>query len=366
MTRPRGADHERPAFLFATCQVGAERALKAEFAARWPDFRFAYSRPGFLTFKLPADHTLAVDFDPNCVFARSWGFSLGKVNAASLEERAKQFVEQIGRRPFDALHVWQRDTAAPGHRGFEPSITAEAHAAEEAIRRHWSDTRGGHQPGRIAEPGHLVADCTLVEADEWWYGLHRAGAADTCFPGALRDLALPPAAVSRAYLKMEEALAWSELPVKARDRMVEIGCAPGGASQALLARGLKVIGIDPAQVDPLVLANPNFKHIQKRGSDVRRRELAHVDWLAADVNVAPQFTLDMVEAIVTHPAVNVRGILLTLKLLEWSLAENVPDYLDRIRGWGYAHVRARQLPHNRQEICVTALKRKSPARAGKR
>ena len=74
----------------------------------------------------------------------------------------------------------------------------------------------------------------------------------------------------------------------------------------------------------------------------------------------------MVEAIVTHPAVNVRGLLLTLKLLEWSLAEHVPDYLDRIRGWGYAHVRARQLPHNRQEICVTALKRKSPASARKR
>jgi 23S rRNA (cytidine2498-2'-O)-methyltransferase len=366
VTRPRVADQERPAFLFATCQLGAERALKAELALRWPDFRFAYSRPGFLTFKLPADHDLALDFDLNCVFARCWGFSLGKVIAPTVDQRAKKLVEQIGRRPYDALHVWQRDTAAPGVRGFEPHITAEAQAAEAAIRRYWPDTMGSNQPARVAEPGQLVADCTLVEADEWWYGIHRAGTPDSCFPGALRELVLPPQAVSRAYLKMEEALAWSGLPLKAKDRIVEIGCAPGGASQALLARDLKVIGIDPAKVDPIVLAQPNFMHIQKRGTDVRRREFSHVDWLAVDVNVAPQFTLDMVEAIVTHPAVNIRGLLLTLKLLEWSLAEHVPDYLDRIRGWGYAHVRARQLPHNRQEICVTALKRKSPARTRRR
>ena len=38
-------------------------------------------------------------------------------------------------------------------------------------------------------------------------------------------------------------------------------CA-GGASQTLLKRQLNVIGIDPADMDPIVLANPNFKHIK--------------------------------------------------------------------------------------------------------
>ena len=46
-------------FIFATCQVGAEKAVKGEVARRWPDFRFAYSRPGFLTFKLPEQQFLA-------------------------------------------------------------------------------------------------------------------------------------------------------------------------------------------------------------------------------------------------------------------------------------------------------------------
>jgi hypothetical protein len=33
----------------------------------------------------------------------------------------------------------------------------------------------------------------------------------------------------------------------------------------------------------------------------------------------------------------------------------LPEYIDRIRSWGYRDVRARQLQFNRQEICVAAL-----------
>lgn len=348
---------ETPTFLFATCQVGAEPALKAEVARAWPASRLAFSRPGLLTFKLPDGPPPADEFDLPSVFARAWGISLGKVAGATLDERAVQFCRAVAGRPCDALHVWQRDTATPGFRGFEPHVTAAAKEAEEAIRRHWSDVVGTPLPARIAQSGQQVIDCTLVEADQWWIGRHRAHSGESCFAGGLREIVLPADAVSRAYLKMEEALAWSGLPIRAGQRIVEIGCAPGGASQALLAHGLRVIGIDPAKVDPRVLAHPNFTHIKKRGADVRRRELRNVHWLAADMNVAPQYTLDTVEAIVTHPAVNIRGLLLTLKLLDWDLAEHIGEYLDRVRHWGYRHVQARQLAHNRQEICVAAMKR---------
>ena len=93
---------------------------------------------------------------------------------------------------------------------------------------------------------------------------------------------------------------------------------------------------------------------RKRGADVKRREFREVRYLAADINVAPQYTLDTVEAIVTHPDVQIKGLILTLKLLDWKLAEEIPAYLDRIRLWGYGHVRCRQLHHNRQEVCVAA------------
>ena len=44
--------------------------------------------------------------------------------------------------------------------------------------------------------------------------------------------ALPTDAVSRAYLKMQEALLWSEFNLNPGERCVEIGSAPGGASLA--------------------------------------------------------------------------------------------------------------------------------------
>jgi 23S rRNA (cytidine2498-2'-O)-methyltransferase len=201
-----------------------------------------------------------------------------------------------------------------------------------------------------------VTDVIVIEPTEWWLGYHVATAMHLTWPGGIYPLEQPQHAVSRAYLKMSEAIAWSQLPIEAGQTIAEIGCAPGGASQALLDRGLLVLGIDPAEVEPIVQAHPKFVHMRKRGHEVRRREFRKVRWLAADMNVAPQYTLDTVEAIVTHPEVEIRGLLLTLKLLDWSLSAEIPNYLDRIRSWGYSDVIVRQLSHNRQEVCVCAQK----------
>ncbi len=103
-----------------------------------------------------------------------------------------------------------------------------------------------------------------------------------------------------------------------------------------------------------VAAHPNFTQIRKRGHEVRRREFRKTRWIVTDMNVAPRYTLDTIEAIVTHPEVNVRGLLLTLKLLDWRMADELPLHLARIRSWGFTDARARQLAHNRQEVCVSA------------
>jgi 23S rRNA (cytidine2498-2'-O)-methyltransferase len=176
----------------------------------------------------------------------------------------------------------------------------------------------------------------------------------------------PSHAVSRAYAKLDEAIQWSGLPINEGDECVEIGCAPGGASQALLDRGLFVTGIDPADVDPAVLEHPRFRHLKKRGKDVRRQEFEGVRWLVADMNVAPDATLDEVEPIVTHPGVSMRGLVLTLKLSDWSLAAKLPEYIERVRGWGYRDVRVRQLTTGGQEICLVALRRKALRRLGRK
>ena len=364
---------ERPRFLFITCQPGAERAVKAELARRWAEFRFAYSRPGFLTFKLPDEHRLMADFDLESVFARSYGFSLAKATGDSPDELAADVWRIYGSRPLRRLHVWQRDGATAGVAGddaAEPSPTAEVGRAEEALLRlcprREEITADGDELHSPARPGDFVLDCVIVEPSQWWVGYHRAKLAASLWPGGTPRIELPPEAVSRAWLKTEEALLWSQLPIPPGSRFAEIGSAPGGSSQALLARGLTVLGIDPAEMDPAVTADANFTHLRRKASEVRRRQFRKIRWLAADMNVDPNFTLDTVEQIVTYPEVNVRGMLITLKPLDWNLAEQVPGYLDRVRSWGFNLVRARQLYHNRQEVCVAALKkpfvRKAPPR----
>src|SRR5262245_21408568 len=66
-------------FVFTTCQIGAEPALKDEVSRAWPLLRFAFSRPGFLTFKVAPGKKLPEDFASSLVFARAAGFCLGKV-----------------------------------------------------------------------------------------------------------------------------------------------------------------------------------------------------------------------------------------------------------------------------------------------
>ncbi|MCA9259699.1 MAG: hypothetical protein KDA61_10890, partial [Planctomycetales bacterium] len=168
--------------------------------------------------------------------------------------------------------------------------------------------------------------------------------------------------ISRAYLKMAEALAWSSLPLVKGDWVVELGCAPGGASQALLDAGLKVLGVDPAEVDEALLKNPRFTHIRRRTKQLPKTALADAQWLCVDMNVAPKFTLDAVEDVVRHKAPKVRGMLITLKLPNWEVLDEIPQFIARIQEWGYRDVRVRQLAFNRQEICLAVLKTRGQRR----
>jgi 23S rRNA (cytidine2498-2'-O)-methyltransferase len=365
-------DHSQ--FLFASCQRGAEPALKWEVAARQPEFRLAFSRPGFVTFKCPTGTQAEQFLNERWVFARTWGVSLGNVAGQRLHALADRMwqlppvVQQIASRRIHDLHVWQCDTGLPGRHGFEPGPTPLSQQIEHAVREAApaAATLRSRKPNRPSTRNTHVLDVVIVAPNEWWIGWHRVNTPQQQWPGGVMPLELPTEAASRAYLKIEEALRWSSFPIAEGDEWVEIGCAPGGASKALLDRGQFVTGIDPADVDPQLLKHERFRHLKMRSADVRRHEFRDVNWLAADMNVAPQYTLDAVEAIVTHPGVNIRGMVLTLKLADWKLAQCLDEYLSRIRGWGYRDVRARQLAYHGREVAVVALRRRALRRfAGK-
>jgi 23S rRNA (cytidine2498-2'-O)-methyltransferase len=283
---------------------------------------------------------------------------LGNLAGADDAQRIESLVETLGGKPLSQLHVWQRPARGPA--GGLPRIvsTATEDFGQQALRRLIA---AGNLPEDCrcnlpARSGQVVCDCILIDRDRWWAGWHRAASFCQRWPGGVPQIEEPAEMVSRSYLKMREAMMWSGFPLRSGERCIDIGSAPGGASQALLEAGLTVLGVDPAEMAPRILADPHFVHLRKRGADVRRRDYRGYQWLVVDSNVAPGHTLDTVEAIVTHPATSVQGMLLTLKLLDWQLAGEIAEYVRRVRSWGYEDVRCRQLACNHQEVCLAALR----------
>jgi len=354
------------AYLFVTCQRGAEKALKAELTGSHPEFRASFSRPGFVTFKVPAALAADSKWSLDSHFARQWAWSLGKVtdesdSPAALTKALVQELRTLAPEPFHQLHVWPRDAAPVGHRGFEPGETDESRAARELLLAELPpELLLRNDEGKTASlrAGQRVLDVVLVEPGEWWFGWHtvRRGEPWSRWPGGVFVAAMDESIVSRAYLKMREGITSFRWPVKFGDTVIEIGSSPGGASQALLELGLKVIGVDPAEMHETLLAEKKFTHWRMRGSEIKKTRLRGVKWLTADLNVAPDYTLDTVEEIVTNQHVRIAGLLLTIKLPEWDLAAQIPEHMARVKSWGYKSVRARQLSHNRQEYCLCALR----------
>ncbi len=254
----------------------------------------------------------------------------------------------------------------PGDDGFNAAGETPARAAGAQLLAQRPASTTSLSVNTEVAAGETVLDCVLVEPHEWWIGWHRAEAPETRWPGGVPLLGAPAGMISRAYLKLEEALRWAELPIRPGDRCVEIGSAPGGSCAALLERGCIVTGIDPAEMEPTVLANPRFTHVRARARDVSRAVFHDARWLMSDTNVAPKHTLDTVEAIVKERGVRLEGLVLTLKLTDPRLAAELPAFHERIRRWGYEQVRARQLAFNRQEVCVVATPRAAKVVAGRR
>ncbi|MSP59587.1 MAG: hypothetical protein EXR72_04455 [Myxococcales bacterium] len=330
-------------FLVAVCQIGAEGALKREVAREHPDLRSAFARPGLVTWK-SAGVPVGPGFVLRAVFARAYAVALGPARDVAEVLAA---VERVGAERL-RLHVWERDARRPG----EESVQESPRAGE--VRGAFLAAFGARfRDGEVAEAGEHVLDVVVAGDEPWFLGHHLHSPLHSPWPGGRIPVAVPENSPSRAYRKIEEAIAWSGAPLRRGEVAVEIGSAPGGASHALLRRGLEVVGIDTGTMAEVVIASPRFRHVQAAVGQVQRDQLPPcADWLLLDVNLAPQVALHAVRGIVAALRPSLRGVLFTLKLNDWGMADQVPDLLRRVEGMGITDVRATQLPSNRQEIFV--------------
>ena len=333
-----------------TCAVGAESAVKeSAFQEGW---RLAFSRPGFVTLKHEENHS-----SPNGVFVRTSSRSIGSARNSSFGALAEKITSLLSShpdcvRPFDQLHVWPKDRTAIGKFGFEPGPDEVSEAISQEVFPHLQrDWLKCDQPNRIAESGDRVLDLVLVEPSHWFLGWHQSSDWHSRWPGGVQPITPKDEPISRAYYKAAESISWSGFPMRPGETAVEIGSAPGGACGRLLELGMRVIGIDPAEMDSRITENPNFSHIQARAGDLPRKVFRGAKWLLVDSNVAPQKTLTTLRNIVLNRQCTLEGLLVTLKIGNYESANQITAWRNEVESWNPHRVRVRQLSRNKVEVC---------------
>jgi 23S rRNA (cytidine2498-2'-O)-methyltransferase len=342
------------------CQAGAEATLRQRAAVVAPGLRPAAWRRGVVTFRV--GETAAAGDRPGTepgpallaelVFARAAIHSLGQVTGkdpSALAHAAVSLATASG-TGFATVHAWSR-TDSPG-RG--PRLATDP---APIVRASMLESLGlpADTPS-VAALGDLVLDCVIDEPGRAWVGWHRAADAASAWPGGVYPAAaepLPPGVVSRAWLKLDEAIGVFGIPLVAGERAIELGAAPGGACQRLLEAGLRVVAVDPALLDPAVVTAAGLTHWRMRARDVPLERFRGCDWLVADMNIDPTSTLAALGRVASAPGVHLAGIIATLKIPDWSRATELPVWIEAFRSWGF-EPRARQLSSAGREVCVVA------------
>lgn len=341
-------------FRFTTCRAGSEATLKRDIASHFVgELTPAFMKPQFITWKVKHP-----GFSPPknlSHFARVSGISLGLCKTlAELVEHARS----LGSKPL-RLHVFPRITAEDGVEAATwrriDTLTAEITTALGQ-----AGVALGAAPA-IAQ-GDLILDVIVGETNEepLFLGCHEHQPGMHTHPGGLPRIALPADVPSRAWLKLEQALAWrgwDQLDLSGQTAL-DLGCAPGGATYALIQRGMNVLGIDTGEMDPRVLdlakvKGVRFDHWRTAAGRLNLTALPReVALLLCDINLAPPLVIPEIQRI--QDAVQARRLILTIKLNTPALEDRAHEFIDTIRDFAPAPVFATQLAGNRREICICA------------
>lgn len=298
-------------FYFVLTNVEAEPLLKEEIRLRYPEFRMSYSRPGFLTFKGVSD----IIFNP--LFCRVFGHSHGIYKKSDLK--------------FDRAWVY-----AINERLLIPQDLKEL--SDRTLYR----------------KGETVTLIIMAGENEFWVGSYTLQGHHFQSPGEVSSILVREDVPSRAYYKMAEAYEAFELPMDNQERVLELGSAPGGASLFLLEQDLKVLGVDPADMDPKVTKFFDFKHLKKPFEILSEEDIkVDVDWIVSDINLPPTVVLKEVFRLMIF--LEPRGVILNLKINDLKHLETVATVREKFRKQGFSKVELKYLPSHRREIALIAL-----------
>jgi 23S rRNA (cytidine2498-2'-O)-methyltransferase len=211
-------------------------------------------------------------------------------------------------------------------------------------------------------PGQIVS--LLCTPDTAYIGVSTPQENRSEWAGGQHRLKASEAQVSRSEFKLEEALQVFGLQLPTSGNALDIGASPGGWSRLLAEAGLKVVAVDPAELDASLEGAPRINHVRKRIQEYRGGP-PEFDVIVNDMKMDPR---DSIRAMVPFSRrISSKGFgLITLKLPKVSPgAGDAKRLLDMLRvdlellSQEFEVIGVRQLYHNRSEVTV-AFRRRRP------
>ena len=198
--------------------------------------------------------------------------------------------------------------------------------------------------------------CTMHTA---YMGISLAEDNLSSWPGGARHFAQIPEQISRAELKLLEALEIFGITLTAGEQALDLGAAPGGWTRLLLEAHLSVVAVDPANLDTRLDRRAGLERYRGYAENYIEEAISRrvrfdliVNDMRMDAREAAR-TLDRAAACLRREGVVISTLKLPHATAEIRPLATLNEALHILRK-RYSLVQARQLFHNRQEVTVVA------------
>jgi 23S rRNA (cytidine2498-2'-O)-methyltransferase len=200
----------------------------------------------------------------------------------------------------------------------------------------------------VRAPRHVVS--VLVHEQRLYAGVSEARDNLSSWAGGAQRFAREAEQLSRAEFKLLEALDSFAVPLQAGGRALDLGAAPGGWTRVLLARGQRVVAVDPAQLHPRLAKDERVRHLRVSAERYLEGASGAFDVILNDIRKDACEAAELVAR--CAPLLAPRGFaLLSLKLRHERRSEQMDAALRVLRPI-FSVCRARHLFHNRSEVTV--------------
>lgn len=283
--------------------------------------------------------------DRPVVFVRHLFQAIDCLSTAVADDRLASAVEQVVARSqlprAVSLQVWSSAWGRTSART-DVSRAAIVHALHAAG---FDVSRGGRE--------HTVSVCRTDDGIILGVNTRHDSLSD--WPGGRVSMKKSAAQISRAEFKLEEALNSFDVSLPEGGYVLDLGASPGGWTRILRLRGLHVVAVDPASLDPRIAKVTNVVHVQQTAGRFLAGNKRVFDVAVNDMRMTPQQSCAVMIKVSRH--LRPGGIvIMTIKLGRDRPLRTVEACLGQIREV-YELLHARQLYHNRNEVTVVARRR---------